>query len=195
MNTIRFFLREGALPMLDGETIDAFREAIVFAIREDYEARGIIGRDEDGMRRGWIYLIDVFDDSAVVEVVRDGAAGPVCEKVPFTRAPDGTFTLGAPVQVRRKVEWIPIEDAESSVDMAEAIEVADRERELRTEITTETIRGVRFPVGDPSGVENALFRLKWEMEWPRTAPTDAERGQIQSIVDRTNRLAGSKLRA
>jgi hypothetical protein len=193
-NVIRFFLREGALPMLDGETIDAFREAIVFAIREDYEARGVIGRDEEGMRRGWIYLVDVFDDFAVVEVDRSGVVGPLYEKVAFTRAPDGAFTLGAPSQVRRKVEWVPVEGAEDSVDMAEAIEVPDRERELRVEITTETIRDIRFPVGDPVGVDHSLFRLRLRCEVQRLPLTGAEKGQVQAVIDHTNLRAGSTLR-
>jgi hypothetical protein len=192
-NVIRFFLREGALPMLDGETIDAFREAIVLAIREDYEARGVIGRDEEGMRRGWIYLVDVFDDFAVVEFVGPNP-GTIYEKIAFTRAPDGAFTLGAPSQVRRKVEWVPVEGAEDSVDMAEAIEAPDRERELRVEITHEEICGVSFPVGDPAGVERAFLKLRMLCEGERRFLTDAERGQIQAVVDHTNLRAGSKIR-
>ena len=200
MSKIRLFVREGALPLLDDESIDAFREALVTALREDYGSRGLIGFDDAGERMGWLWLVEVYDAATIVEVTPAQIDGQpyvptFYERVPFTRAPDGTFTLGAPVRVRRKIEWEPIEDAEDSVDIEEAIEVHDREREIRSEITTETIRGVRFPVGDPSGVENALFRLKYEMEWPRTAPTPAERGQIQSIVDRTNRIAGSNLRA
>lgn len=199
MNKIRFFVREGALPLLDDESLDAFREALATALREDYGARGLIGFDSSGERMGWLWLIEVYDASAIVEInpaqIEGQPYAPAYyESVPFTRAPNGAFTLGAPVRVRRKIEWEPVEDAESSVDMEEAVEVDDRERELRTEINTETIRGIRFPVGDPAGVENAMFRLKHEMEWLRLVPTDVERGQIQSVVDRTRRIAGSHLR-
>lgn len=197
---IRMFVREGALPLLDDESIDDFREALVTTLREDYGSRGLVGFNADGERIGRLWLVEAYDGSAIVEIMPEEIEGkpyvpPFYDRVPFTRAPNGSFTLGMPIRVRRKIEWEPVEDAESSVDMEEAIEVHDRERELRTEITTETIRGVRFPVGDPSGVENALLRLKTEMDWLRAVPTAAERGQIQSIVDRTNRIAGSNLRA
>lgn len=201
MNKIRFFLREGALPLLDGEGVDAFREALVTALREVYGNLGLVGFDEAGERTGWLWLVEVYDAAAIVEITPAQIEGQpyapaFFDRVPFTRAPDGTFTLGAPVRVRRKIEWEPIEDAEDSVDMEEAIEVHDREREIRTEITTETIRGVRFPVGDPSGIENALKRLTDAHPGRISDPflTAPERARLQSIVDHTNRRSGSTMR-
>lgn len=183
---IRFHLTEGALPMLDGETLEAFREAIVFALREDYEARGVITRDAEGMRMGWVYVIEVFDDFAVVEIEQSGIPG-YHEKVTFTRAPDGTFTLGEPVRVRRKVEWEPVGEVEAD----EGATLPDREREIGAEITTETIGSVGFPVGDPEGMEHAAFRLKLRLENEGRTLGELEKGQIQSAMDRTQKRAGS----
>lgn len=201
MNKIRFFLREGALPLLDGESLDAFREALATALREVYGARGLVGFDERGERVGWLWLVEAYDAAVVVEINPMEIEGqpyvaPFYERVPFTRAPNGDFTFGAPVRVRRKIEWEPIEDAEDSVDMEEAIEVHDRERELGVEITTEVIGGVSFPVGDPDGVEHAMWELG-EKRPPvvgNSRISRPEMAKLQSVVDHTNRRAGSKLR-
>lgn len=188
---------EGALPLLDGETLEGFREALVFALRETYEAAGRITRDAEGMRLGWVWVVDVFSDSVIVEVEQDGIPGSVCEMVRFTRGPNGDFMFADPVPVRRKVSWVPIADDGESY-AGEAREVPDRERDLGSEITTETIGGVPFPVGDPNGVNDAFAKLDAKRRPPNTGYrwppySEQEIGQLQSVFDRTNKRHGTNL--
>ena len=58
--------------------------------------------------RSWVYVCDIFDTDAVVEVERrTEASGRELYQVPYKRAADGTFSFGAPVPVIRRVTYVP----------------------------------------------------------------------------------------
>lgn len=152
-------ITEGMLPMLDGESLGAFCDALVDAIRKSYE-----GRADD------VYLREVFDDRVVVKVylVDDGPGLLVLHT--FSRAAGGAFTFGDGVEVRPVLTYVPVD---SETTEAQGIQInGDRAA------AAERVQGVAVSESD-------LASLRCAAE--KGSHTEAEIATMQRLVDSADR--------
>lgn len=96
-------IHEAGLPLMPGESIDDFRDAMESALSTFWATRGIQDTDETG----WFFQRDLFADSVIVRI--RPASGPArMVQQNFVRDANGEIRLGDPVEVRAVTSFVPV---------------------------------------------------------------------------------------
>lgn len=98
----RFNVEKAAeLDLKPGESLDAFRRALCDAVSKRLREHFALGE------KSWIWVADVFGDAAVGEISKSDMPGKrALYQVSWART-NGEFAIGDPVEVVRRVTYVP----------------------------------------------------------------------------------------
>jgi len=112
-------VNEATLPLADGESVDAFDQALRDQLRPILDP---------AVARGWWWVRALFGDFVIVRMNQETEAGSAqwTEQISFTRGDDGAFVFGERqrVKVDIKVSFLPAESVESRTSAAERAQTA-----------------------------------------------------------------------
>lgn len=101
-----YVVHEEGLPLIAGETVNAFNQALELSLSAFWAARGI----HDSRETGWFFRRELFSDNIIVSVEPAGRPRRLVRQN-FTRGSDGAIQLNDPVNVRRVVSYVPLATA------------------------------------------------------------------------------------